>query len=340
MENASLNGTENGIIFITGDIKNFVVLNSVLAPLYLVFVIIPSLLSNGIVLFLFVKKKELRSPLNLLTINQCLSGLFGNLLNGFLTFVVYPISLSRSSCTIETVIVGTTIWTNFGISTINLAALSTGIYITLKHNNKIKYWQVVCVITVVWIYSAFWAILLASIVENIQSLKCFLYTDDFELSIISGDSFNLQGGSLYQIVLYVSRDFIVDVVARTFVIIFCIASYRLFRKSIINPPEGLTRRMLLLPILMTIMSTIVNFFSGVLLILVNNGYGAVTVSLEDYEGSFLYYIQTIFQFLVEYNSIAYGCLLIYLNKKIQAAYKELFSSCRPRKQNRVAPHSG
>ena len=346
LESVGLNTSENTTIFI-GDINNFIVLNSILAPLYFLFLVIPSLLSNGVVIGLFLTKKELRTPLNAITINHCFIGLLGNLLNGFLTFIVYPISLSYGSCAIETIIVATTIWTTFGANILNLAALSTGLYITLKYNNtihKLTYRKVAIVLVVVWTYPALWAALLAYIVRDIRSLRCFLYTDDFVNDIIIESDpaqYNLQGGSAYQIVLYISRDFAVDMVSRTLVIIFCIASYRLFRKSTLNPPEDLTRRMLLLPVLMTIMSTIVNFFSGVLLIAVNNGYGAVSVSVEDFEGSALFYIQTIFQFIVEYNAIAYACLLIYLNNKIQAAYKESFKTifgwCKHPKHNRVAP---
>lgn len=341
----SLNFSVNTTSFV-GDIRNFIVLNSVLAPLYLLFVIVPSLLTNGVVLLLFVKKKELRSPINLLTANHCFSGIFGNLLNGFLIFIAYPISLNYGSCTIETVIVGAIIWTTFGVSTLNLAAISIGIYVTLKYNtsHRLTHRKAVIVIAVIWTYTALWAVMIAFVVRDIQSLRCFLYTDNHELEI-SGGSFNLQTGSLLQILVFITRDLIVDMVSRTLVVIFTVASYRLFRKLTINPPEGLTRKMLLLPVLTTIMSTIVNFISGVLLIAVNNGYGAVSVSLESYERSPLYYIQTIFQFLVEYNAIAYACLLIYLNNNIQVAYKEGIKAlkkatvtwCRCQKQSRVVP---
>ena len=80
-----------------GNIKQFVILNGVLAPLYLLFLLLPSLFLNGTIIMLFVKKKELRSPLNLLAGNQCCYGILSNLLNGFLAIVVYPISLSYLS---------------------------------------------------------------------------------------------------------------------------------------------------------------------------------------------------------------------------------------------------
>ena len=319
---------ENGIINETnfvGNIKQFVLLNSVLAPLYILFILLPSLFFNGTIIALFVKKKELRSPLNLLTVNQCCYGILSNLLNGFLILVAYPISLSYGSCAIESIMVATTIWTHFGVSTLNLAAISVGIYLTLKYNNtstfKFTYRKVFSVIAVVWVYPAFWAIALAYIVRNISSLRCQLYTDDHEPPI-SNSTFQ---GELHQIILYISRDLAVDMVSRTLVVICCVASYRLFRKSTINPPEGLTRRMLLLPILMTIMVSVVNFCSGVLLIGTNNGYGGVSVSTVDqFESSPLYYIPTIFQLLVEYNAIVYAGLLVYLNKKLQSAFTDLY----------------
>ena len=323
-----------------GNIKQFVILNGVLAPLYLLFLLLPSLFLNGTIIMLFVKKKELRSPLNLLAGNQCCYGILSNLLNGFLAIVVYPISLSYGSCALEPIMVATTIWTHFGVSTLNLAAFSVGIYFTLKdYNNillKLTYRKALIMIAIIWVYPALWAIGLAYSTRNISSLRCQLYTDDFELLVSDSSIFQ---GEIHQIVLYISRDFAVDMVSRTLVIIFCIASYRLFCKSTINPSEGLTRKMLLLPILMTTMISVVNFCSGVLLIGINNGYGGI--SLENFESSPLYYISTLFQLLVEYNSLAYACLLIYLNQTLQSTFtvgiKAMWFWCRHPNHNTVTP---
>ena len=323
-----------------GNIKLFVILNGVLAPLYLLFLLLPSLFLNGTITMLFVKKKELRSPLNLLAGNQCCYGILSNLLNGFLAIVVYPISLSYGSCALEPIMVATTIWTHFGVSTLNLAAFSVGIYFTLKYYNnillKLTYRKALIMIVIIWVYPALWAIGLAYSTRNISSLRCQLYTDDFELLVSDSSIFQ---GEIHQIVLYISRDFAVDMISRTLVIIFCIASYRLFRKSTINPSEGLTRKMLLLPILMTTMISVVNFCSGVLLIGINNGYGGI--SLENFESSPLYYISTLFQLLVEYNSLAYACLLIYFNQALQSTFtvgiKAMWFWCRHPNHNTATP---
>lgn len=330
-----LNRTTN----FAGNIQQFVILNAILAPIYLLFLLLPSLFLNCTIIVLLVKKKELRSPLNLLTGNQCCYGILSNLLNGFLALIIYPISLSYGSCALEPVMVATTIWTHFGVSTLNLAAFSVGIYFTLKFNNtshKLTYRKALIVVAVVWMYPALWAIGLAYSTRNVTSLRCQLYTDDFEL--FTADSSDFQG-ELHQIVFYISRDFAVDMVARTIVVIFCVASYRLFRKSTINPPEGLSRKMLLLPILMTIMIGVVNFCSGVLLIAINNGYGGI--SAENFESSPLYYISTLFQLFVEYNALAYACLLIYLNQNLQTAIMEGIKAirfwCRHPSHNSVAP---
>ena len=333
-----MNSTSNETNF-AGNIKQFVILNSVLAPIYLFFLLLPSLLLNGAIIVLFVKKKELRSPLNLLTGNQCCYGILSNLLNGFLVLIAYPISLSYGSCALELVMIATTIWTHFGVSTLNLAAFSVGIYFTLKYNNtslKLTYRKVFIVVAVVWVYPALWAIGLAYSTRNISSLRCQLYTDDFVLLIPDSSAFQ---GELHQIMLYISRDFAVDMVSRTIVVIFCVASYRLFRSSTINPPEGLSRKMLLLPILMTIMISVVNFCSGVLLIGINNGYGGI--SIENFESCPLYYISTLFQLFVEYNALAYACLLIYLNQKLQSTFtggiKAIWFWCRHPNHNTVVP---
>ena len=236
--------------------------------------------------------------------------------------------------------VAMTIWTHFGVSTLNLAAFSVGIYFTLKYYNnillKLTYRKALIMIAIIWVYPALWAIGLAYSTRNISSLRCQLYTDDFELLVSDSSIFQ---GEIHQIVLYISRDFAVDMVSRSLVIIFCIASYRLFRKSTINPSEGLTRKMLLLPILMTTMISVVNFYSGVLLIGINNGYGGI--SLENFESSPLYYISTLFQLLVEYNSLAYACLLIYLNQTLQSTFtvgiKAMWFWCRHPNHNTVTP---
>lgn len=77
------NGSFNEI-YIVGNFNQFVILNGMLAPLYLLFMLIPSLFLNGTIIVLLAKKKELQSPLNLLTVNQCCYGILSNLLYGFL----------------------------------------------------------------------------------------------------------------------------------------------------------------------------------------------------------------------------------------------------------------
>ena len=159
--NSTSNNNETNFV---GNIEQFVTFNSILAPLYLLFLLLPSLLLNGTIIALFVKKKELQSPLNLLTGNQCCYGILSNLLNGFLVLIVYPVSLSYGSCALEPVMVATSIRTHFGVSTLNLAAFSVGIYFTLKYNNsslKLTYRKVLIMIAVVWVYPALWAIGLA-----------------------------------------------------------------------------------------------------------------------------------------------------------------------------------
>ena len=147
-------------------------------------------------------------------------------------------------------------------------------------------------------------------------------------------------GELHQIILYTSRDLAIDLVSLTLIVTFCVTSYRLFRKSTINPPEGLTRKMLLLPILMTIMISVVNLCSGILLLATSNSYGGISV--ENFESSPLYYnISTLFQLFLEYDALTYACLLIYLNQKLQTTFTEGIKSmwfwCTHPNQNAMAP---
>ena len=88
------------------------------------------------------------------------------------------------SCALEPVMLATSIWTHFGVSTLNLAAFSVGINFTLKYNStshKLMYRKVLIAVVIVWVYPALWAIDLAYSTRNVTSLRCQLYTDDFEL---------------------------------------------------------------------------------------------------------------------------------------------------------------
>ena len=289
------------------------------------------------------KRGEFRSPLNLLIVNQCCYGIVSNLSNGFLVLIAIPISLGYSSCAIEPVMVATTNATHFGVGIVNITAISIGIYFTLKYNNgsifSLTYRKVFIVITVVWTYPSIWAITLAYITRNISSLRCQLYTDDFEPP-------NSTNGllELFQIAVYISRIISIGTVCRILVVVYCIASYRHFRNTTINPPEGLTRKMLLLPILMTIMTSVVNLISDLLLVGLKNGFGGIAVIVDQFESSLFYYIPTIVQLLLEYNSIAYAGLLIYLNQKLQSTFVErikatvLWFGCK-HPNNTMAPES-
>ena len=185
--------------------------------------------------------------------------------------------------------VATTNATHFGVGIVNITVISIGIYFTLKYNNAGFHILIhiqesvrrIIVIAVVWLYPSIWAITLAYITRNIPSLRCQLYTDDFEPP-------NSATGllELFQIVVYVSRIFLIDTVCRILVVVIRIASYRLFVNSTINPPEGLAR---LLPVLMTIMTSVVNLISDLLLVGLNNGFGGITVTVNQFESSSFYY---------------------------------------------------
>ena len=175
-----------------------------------------------------MKKKELRSPLNLLTVNQCFFGMLSNVLNGFLTLISHPIILYYGSCAIEFIISGSLLWTHFGVNTVNITAIAIAIYFTLKYNNtsrKLTYRQVVIVIVVVWVYPALWAIGLTLIIIDRPTFRCLLYTDDHNIDIANIAELRTP---LLHIITYVARDITVDMVCRIIVIIFCVASYKLF----------------------------------------------------------------------------------------------------------------
>ena len=85
--------------------------------------------------------------------------------------------------------------------------------------------------------------------------------------------------------------------------------------------------MLLLPILMTIMTTVVNVINRFVLAILDNGYNNISITLDQFESSPLFYISPIVElFLVESDAVAYAVLLIYLNQKLQSAFTEGFKA--------------
>jgi len=322
---STLNGTASNTSW------NVFIQSTVAIPFYVLFILLPSLLLNGSIVLAFIKKKYVRTPLNLLTVNQCCAGIFSNLLNGSLLLIATPVALKHGSCATAPLVVASVIWTHYGMNMLNLAAISLGMFITLKYGASfITYKKALSVILINWIYPTFWGAILAFITRDYPNLTCEAYTD-YQRPPPNSTA----GPQMYQIILFVARDILVSWVTRVLVAASSIASYRLFRRNTICPPEGLTRKMLLLPILMTLFLTVITMCTGILLIGLNNGYG-ITISVD----SPLVNIKDIVLMLVEYDAIAYASLLLYFNIKLRSAVKEvlkdIFNLCNYKK-NKVQP---
>ena len=322
---STLNGTASNTSW------NVFIQSTVAIPFYVLFILLPSLFLNGSIVLAFIKKKYVRTPLNLLTVNQCCAGIFSNLLNGSLLLIATPVALKHGSCATAPLVVASVIWTHYGMNMLNLTAISLGMFITLKYGASfITYKKALSVILINWIYPTFWGAILAFITRDYPNLTCEAYTD-YQRPPPNSTA----GPQMYQIILFVARDILVSWVTRVLVAASSIASYRLFRRNTICPPEGLTRKMLLLPILMTLFLTVITMCTGILLIGLNNGYG-ITISVD----SPLVNIKDIVLMLVEYDAIAYASLLLYFNIKLRSAVKEvlkdIFNLCNYKK-NKVQP---
>ena len=157
---------------------NIFIQSTVAIPLYVLFILLPSLFLNGFTVLAFIKKKYIRTPLNLLTVNQCCAGIFSNLLNGFLLLIATPAALKHGSCDTAPLIAASVIWTHYRMNMLNLAAISVGMFITLKYGASfITYKKALSVILINWIYPALWAAVLATITKDYPNLTCEAYTD-------------------------------------------------------------------------------------------------------------------------------------------------------------------
>lgn len=115
--------------------ENVLLISKVGTPLY-VLLVLPSLFLNGLIILAFVKKKYIRTPLNLLTVHQCCAGIFSNFLNGFILLIATPIALKQGSCDTGPPLLAASLWTHYGMNPLNIAAISVGIFVTLKYGTS------------------------------------------------------------------------------------------------------------------------------------------------------------------------------------------------------------
>lgn len=85
------------------------------------------------------------------------------------------------------------------------------------------------------------------------------------------------GPQIYQLLPFIARDLVIDMVIHKFWLLFPALPHKLFRRNILNSPEQLTWKMLLLSTLMALLLTAITLCTSVLLVGLNNGY-AITIS--------------------------------------------------------------
>ena len=104
---STLNGTASNTSW------NVFIQSMVAIPLYVLFILLPSLFLNGSIVLAFFKKKYVRTQLNLFTVNQCCVGIFSNLLNGSLQLIATPVALKHRSCAITPLVIASVSWTHY-----------------------------------------------------------------------------------------------------------------------------------------------------------------------------------------------------------------------------------
>ena len=125
---STLNGTASNTSW------NVFIQSMVAIPLYVLFILLPSLFLNGSIVLAFFKKKYVRTQLNLFTVNQCCVGIFSNLLNGSLQLIATPVVLKHGSCAITPLVIASVSWTHYGIT---CSTSQPSLFVCLSHWNMV-----------------------------------------------------------------------------------------------------------------------------------------------------------------------------------------------------------
>ena len=230
---------------------NYIILDVTATVLYWLVVIVPSVTLYTFIIRFYFKTKSFQTPLNLIVVNYCVAALFNNISIGLFFYVFAPISIMEGSCFASWIAFGLAfvfgtlvpaLITLFAVVQCHLVVFSS----TCAFQFKKKF--VIIILVFLWLYCCACGVVgfviwttkdLTALCENVG-----LYLDSPNTS--KNFVFILVSNAFFELLPVVS---LISTTAA------CIKFGRSTVKE--NTDASLTRKMLLLPFLMTFFVTIV-----------------------------------------------------------------------------------
>lgn len=283
-------------------------------PIYVLLILLPSIFVNGLVVLTFCRVKDLRTPLNLLTVHISVIGILTTIFYSSVAVPTFATSMLHCSCELSYYKWNLAHVFHFSIYPLNILALAACYFFILKFSSKaITFKLVFIILVVIWFISIAINIPAVITVPYNQFVTCcqevcFNQSSFCDTSTPLNKSFAPNSFSTESVIYFRFRDTLMVIVPSFFVIVFSSATYIVFWKSIINATIELHRRMLLLPILMTVSC-------GILFVAQNNINWQYAPPLSDQvPGIFNYLISNLSWDVIV---LFFAVLVFYLNVRIR-----------------------
>ena len=288
------------------------VIVGLIVPIYLLLIVLPSIFLNGLIVVTFCYIKDLRTPSNLLSVHISIIGILTTILYSSVAVPTFATQMLECTCGLAYYKWNLAHVLHFSMYPLNILVLSASYFFILKFSAKIITFKVVFVIlAIIWFISIAVNIPTVFIVPYQRFVSCCegvclnqTYICDVPLNIsFAPNEFTEDSIQYFRV-----RDSLLVVVPTFFVIIFSSATYIVFWKSIINATIELHRRMLLLPILMTVACSL-------LFVAQNNiNWTYVPPPTNDLPGVFYYVLSNLSWDIMV---LVFAVLIFYLNVRLR-----------------------
>ena len=234
------------------------VIVGLILPTYVLLIVLPSTFLNGLIVVTFCYIKDLRTPSNLLSVHISIIGILTTILYSSVAVPTFAIQMLQCNCRLAYYKWYFAHLLHFSMYPLNILVLSASYFFILKFSAKIiTFKRVFIILAIIWFISIAVNIPNVFIVPFKKFKACCegvclnqTYICDVPLNTsFAPNEFTTESAQYFR-----ARYSLVVVIPTVFVFIFSSATYIVFWKSIINATIELRRRMLLLPILMTVAS--------------------------------------------------------------------------------------
>ena len=306
---------------------NYVVLNAVAAVLNILLIIIPSLMLNSFIINFYCKtRSHINSSITSINLNYCIAALIRNVSIGIMKRIITPLSANYGSCIGQWADAAITI--SFGVLSSLLITLLTVVQCTIIVGGakRVSLKRVAFSLLVIWIYSSMWGIFSYVIfaVDGHSYFACELAGVN-EASNVSW--------AVHSITFAISSFVLIEAPLPVIIIISTTTSCIKYSKSRMKSKdsESLTRKMILLPFLTTLIS-IIPFTAYKYFVIALNS----LLSFEERKQSPAIGTRLFGSILFEFVAgPLFAIFLIYLNVPLHTAFKKFV-----KRKNQVHPEAG